>query len=79
MFLNGFLHKYYFEKIRKRQSIGLLVIIYSYFMYYHISSIFAASTTIYLLSNTQLSQFIWIVSVYVFMRKQYFKNDVSSF
>ena len=78
MFINGFLHKYYFEKIRKRKSIGLLVIIYSYFMYYHISSIFAASTTIYLLSNTQLSQFIWIVSVYLLMKKQYLKRDIAS-
>lgn len=75
MYLNGFIHKYYFEKIRKRISVGLLVIIYSYFMYYHISSIFAASTTIYLLSNTQISQFIWIISVYLLMRKQFIRND----
>lgn len=71
MFISGFLHKYYFEKIRKRKSIGILLIIYCYFMYYHISSIFAASTTIYLLSNTQLSQLLWIVLVYFLMQKQY--------
>lgn len=76
MFFNGFLHKYYYNKIKKRKSVGILYVIYSYFMYYHVSSIFAASTTIYLLSSTQLSQFIWIVFFYCLFIKCFRKFDI---
>lgn len=77
MFVLGFVHKYYYEKIKRRKNAGLLVILYSYFMYYHVSSIFAASTTIYLFSNTQLSQMIWIVGIY-FVFNNFFLRKVNN-
>ena len=65
----GFAYKFYYLKIKTTRKIGIGILIYSYFIYYLVSDVFACSTTIYFLSSAQLSQFLWIFIMYYLFKK----------